>query len=143
MDTPPRPPSGPYQYDHGMPSSHEIRQRMKERQAAREAAFEPLAEILEKRQELQRQLAALDEPYGKAFVEAEAGGWTAEELLAIGAEEPVKRPKGRSRSRRTSAKKAAPDASAPESSEPSSAAAIPGQEGAGEAATAAAGSVSG
>ncbi|MFJ8896728.1 hypothetical protein ACIRCZ_19255 [Leifsonia sp. NPDC102414] len=126
-----------------MASSHDFMQKMREAQAAREKAFEPLAEILGKRAELQRQLAELDAPYGEAFVAAEAAGWTAEELKAIGAEEPVKRPKGRSRPKKAAAKKEAPR-EAPGASAPQSVAAtIPGQEGAGEAATMAAGSVSG
>ncbi|MFB9464432.1 hypothetical protein [Streptomyces cinereospinus] len=126
-----------------MASAHDIMQRMKQVQAAREKAFEPLAEILGQREELQRQLAELDAPYAEAFVAAESAGWTAEELKAIGAEEPAKRPKGRPRSRRSTAKKAAPEASAAESSAPSSAASIPGQDGAREAAPAAAGNLSG
>lgn len=116
---------------------------MKEIQEAREAAFEPLAEILEERQELQRQLADLDEPYGKAFAEAEAAGWTAEELKNIGAEEPVKRPKGRPRGKRGTAKKAVPETVSTDTSTASPAAAAPAQEGAGEAAAATAGSLSG
>ncbi len=143
MGLPPRPPPGQCQYDHGMASAHDFMQKMREAQAAREKAFEPLAEILGKREELQRQLADLDAPYAEAFVAAEAAGWTAEELKAIGAEEPAKRPKGRPRSRRSTAKKAAAEASAPESSAPSSAATIPGQDGTGEAAPAATGSLSG
>lgn len=143
MRFPRRPPSEPCQYDHGMASAHDIMQRMKEVQAAREKAFEPLAEVLGRREDLQRQLAELDAPYAEAFVAAEAAGWTTEELKAIGAEEPAKRPKGRPRGRRASAKKAAPEASAPETSAPSAVAAIPGQDGAGETATAAAGSFSG
>lgn len=142
MGPPPRPPCGRYQYDHGMASAHDFMQKMREAQAAREKAFEPLAEILGKREELQRQLAGLDAPYAEAFVAAEAAGWTAEELKAIGAEEPAKRPKGRPRGRR-SAKKATPETSASASSAPSPAGAIPGQEGAREAAPASAGSVSG
>ncbi|MFE2684521.1 hypothetical protein [Streptomyces mirabilis] len=126
-----------------MASSHDFMQKMREAQAAREKAFEPLAEILGQRADLQRQLADLDAPYAEAFVGAEAAGWTAEELKAIGAEEPAKRPKGRPRSRRSAATKTTPEASASESSAPSSAAAIPGQDAAAEAATAAAGSASG
>ncbi|MDG9728433.1 MULTISPECIES: hypothetical protein [unclassified Streptomyces] len=129
-----------------MASAHDFMQKMREAQAAREKAFEPLAEILGKREELQRQLAELDAPYAEAFVAAEAAGWTAEELTAIGAEEPAKRPKGRPRGRRSTAKREAarkaPEASAPEPSGPSPAAAIPGQEGSGETAAAGAGSVS-
>jgi hypothetical protein len=119
---------------------------MKERQEAREAAFEPLAEILERRQELQQQLAALDEPYAKAFVEAEAAGWTAEELKDIGAEEPLKRPKaprGRPRGRRTAAKKEAPETASSDTSTAAPAVTLPAQEGAAETAAATSGSVSG
>ncbi|GGO98324.1 hypothetical protein [Wenjunlia tyrosinilytica] len=125
-----------------MASSHDIMQRMREVQAAREKAFEPLAEILGRRAELQRQLAELDAPYIKAFVAAEAAGWTAEELTAIGAEEPAKRPKGRPRTRRTT-KREKPEASATESPTTPPVGTVPAQEGAAEAATATAGSVSG
>ncbi len=71
---------------------------MKALQERREEAAGPLVEILAKRSRLLEQLAELDEPYGKAYVAAEAGGWTTEELAEIGAEEPVKRPRKRSRS---------------------------------------------
>ncbi|MFF0170187.1 hypothetical protein [Streptomyces prasinus] len=125
-----------------MASSHEIMQRMRERQAAREKAFEPLAEILGQRAELQRQLAALDAPYAEAFVTAEAAGWTAEELKEIGAEEPARRPKGRPRGRRAAAKKAAPETASTDSSTGSSAAAVPTQNGTADTETAA-GSLSG
>ncbi|MFJ2589669.1 hypothetical protein [Streptomyces sp. NPDC087538] len=126
-----------------MASAHEIRQRMKDIQEAREAAFEPLAEILEQRQELQRQLAALDEPYGQAFATAEAAGWTTDELTAIGAEEPVKRPKGRPRGKRAAAKRTTPETVSMDSSPGSPAAAVPTQNGAGEAEAMVAGGVSG
>jgi hypothetical protein len=126
-----------------MANAHDIMQRMEERQAARVKAFEPLAEILVQRQDLQEKLAALDEPYGHAFATAEAGGWTTDELLAIGAEEPLKRPKGRQRGKRTASKKAATEASSTGSSADTSAASVPTQNGAGEAETVAAESVSG
>ncbi|MFE3601379.1 hypothetical protein [Streptomyces sp. NPDC059142] len=116
-----------------MASSHDIMQRMREVQAAREKAFEPLAEILEKRAELRRQLAETDAPYGEAFVAAEAAGWTAEELATIGAEEPVKRPRGRARGKRTTPKKEAPAAPQQQTTAPSPSAAMPAQTGAGEA----------
>lgn len=61
------------------------------------AAAGPLVEVLAKRSSLLEQLAELDEPYGKAYVDAEAAGWTAEELTKLGADEPVKRPRKRSR----------------------------------------------
>lgn len=117
-------------------------QRMREVQASREKAFEPLAEILGKRAELQRQLAELDAPYGEAFAAAEAAGWTADELKAIGAEEPAKRPKGRPRTRKTSNREG-PGASTPGPAATPLAVAVPAQEGADEAAAVTAGSVSG
>ncbi|MFF8279943.1 hypothetical protein ACF05T_28220 [Streptomyces lateritius] len=86
-------------------SAHEILQRMEAALAARAEAIKPLAEIQGQRAELLRQLAALDEPYGKAYADAEAAGWSTEELTELGAEEPVKRPKGRPRTRRPAAKK--------------------------------------
>ncbi|MCX4411656.1 hypothetical protein OG840_61945 [Streptomyces sp. NBC_01764] len=122
-----------------MASSHDFMQKMREAQAAREKAFEPLAEILGKRAELQRQLAELDAPYGEAFVAAEAAGWTAEELKAIGAEEPVKRPKGRSRPKKATAKKDAPETTSANVSTTRTVASVPAQEGAGEAAVTASG----
>ncbi|WP_143667105.1 MULTISPECIES: hypothetical protein [Streptomyces] len=126
-----------------MATSHDFMQRMREVQAAREKAFEPLAEILEQRAELQRQLAALDAPYAEAYVAAEAAGWTSEELKAIGVEEPAKRPKGRPRGTRRTAKREKPESSAHESPATSPAGAVPSQQGAGEAAAAPVGSISG
>ncbi|MFI2764918.1 hypothetical protein ACH5A3_39820 [Streptomyces echinatus] len=126
-----------------MASAQDFIQRMRAVQQAREEAFKPLAEILAQREELQRQLAALDAPYGEAFAAAEAAGWTAEELAAIGAEEPVKRPKGRPRTRRTTAKKAAPEVSTPGTAPASPTASLPAQEGAGQAAEVTGAGVSG
>lgn len=85
-------------YDPRMPSADEILQKMKALQERREAAAGPLVDLLAKRSILLEQLAALDEPYGKAYVDAEAAGWTTEELAKLGADEPVKRPRKRSRS---------------------------------------------
>ncbi|WP_190208525.1 hypothetical protein [Streptomyces fumanus] len=126
-----------------MASAHDIMQRMREVQAAREKAFEPLAEILGQRAELQRQLEALDAPYAEAFAAAEAAGWTAEELKGIGAEEPAKRPSRRQRSKRAAAKKAATETTSADSSTDSPAAAVPTQNGAAGLETAAAGSTTG
>ncbi|MBW1603514.1 hypothetical protein JJV70_15660 [Streptomyces sp. JJ66] len=128
-----------------MASAHDIMQRMREVQAAREEAFKPLAEILGQRKELQRQLAETDTPYGEAFAAAEAAGWTAEELKAIGAEEPARRPKARTRARRAPKKETGSGASGPSVPEPSAAppaVVIPGQEGAAESAATTAGSTS-
>ncbi|MFE7443806.1 hypothetical protein ACFU7X_25535 [Streptomyces chartreusis] len=80
-----------------MPSADEILQKMREVQERRMAAAGPLVEVLAKRSSLLEQLAELDEPYGKAYVDAEAAGWTADELTKLGADEPVKRPRKRSR----------------------------------------------
>lgn len=113
-----------------MATTHDFMQRMREVQAARERAFEPLAAILEQRAELQRQLATLDVPYAEAYVAAEAAGWTAEELKEIGVEEPVKRPKGRPRGRRSAAKKAALTTTSTTDGSPT--AAVPTQSGASE-----------
>ncbi|MEU2899660.1 hypothetical protein ABZ690_07960 [Streptomyces sp. NPDC006967] len=126
-----------------MASAHDIMQRMREVQAAREKAFEPLAEILGQRAELQRQLEALDAPYAEAFAAAEAAGWTAEELKGIGAEEPARRPKGRPRGKRAAAKKTAPETASTDSSISSPAAAVPTQNGAAGAETAASTSATG
>ncbi|MEV6357985.1 hypothetical protein [Streptomyces hydrogenans] len=95
-------------------SATEILQRMEAALAARAEAIKPLADIQDERATLLLKLAALDEPYGKAYAEAEAAGWAAEELTALGIAEPVKRPKGRPRSRRpVSAKKSTQEASSP------------------------------
>ncbi|MFE0453101.1 hypothetical protein ACFW2D_17810 [Streptomyces sp. NPDC058914] len=113
-----------------MPSADEILQKMRALQERREAAAGPLVEVLAKRSNLLEQLADLDEPYGKAYVDAEAAGWTPEELAKLGAEEPVKRPRVRSKRSRSSAKKADGQSSgaAPEGGSP--AGAIPSQHGA-------------
>ncbi|WP_345637895.1 hypothetical protein [Streptomyces thinghirensis] len=117
-----------------MPSAEEILQRMRELQERREAAAKPLVDVLAKRSRLLEQLAELDEPYSKAYVDAEAAGWTAEDLAKLGAEEPAKRPRVRSRRSRSSAKRAdsQPSAAASEGSSP--AGAIPSQDGAAAAA---------
>ncbi|MEU3433093.1 hypothetical protein [Streptomyces sp. NPDC006863] len=122
-----------------MASANEIRQRMMEIQAAREEAVGPLLDVLGKRQDLQQQLAALDAPYGEAFVTAEAGGWTAGDLAALGAEEPAKRPKGKPRGRRAAAKKTSPEPASP----PAAPAAVPQQDGSGDTNPVAVGSASG
>ena len=114
-----------------MANADDILTRMRALTAAREQVIEPLAEILARRGDLLAQLAALDEPYGKAYVAAEAAGWTPQELQELGADEPVKRPRMRKRSR--VAAPAAP-ASAPASEEVSPATTLPAQAGSGETA---------
>lgn len=125
---------------------------MERLQAAKGEAFKPLAEILGQREAIQKEmetvlagfeerLAALNEPYGKAYAAAEKAGWTAAELAELGVEEPVKRPRGRRPGKSAAAKKtapkttAAPQAPAPEATSPS----LPSQaqESAGDAVAAA------
>lgn len=87
----------------------------------------PLVEVLARRSALLDQLAELDVPYGKAYVDAEAAGWTPEELAKLGADEPVKRPRVRSKRSRSSVKKTDGQSSGavPETASP--AGAIPSQ----------------
>lgn len=68
---------------------------MRALQEKRERAIGPLVEALAKRSRLLAELAALDASYGKAYVEAEAAGWTQEELAQLGADVPAKRPRTR------------------------------------------------
>lgn len=94
-------------------------QRMDQIHAARQEALQPLAEILETRMELMSQFAATAQPYNKAYADAVAAGWSAEELTAIGAEEPSARPKGRPPKRaakKRTAKNTAAGAESPTSS---------------------------
>lgn len=89
---------------------------MERLQAARAEAIAPLAQIQDERADLLRRLAALDEPYGKAYADAEVAGWSPQELTEIGIDEPVRRPKGRPRTRKAVAKRstdAAPVATIP------------------------------
>ncbi|MEW2417502.1 hypothetical protein AB0953_27795 [Streptomyces sp. NPDC046866] len=123
-------------------SAHEILRRMEEIQAARAAAIEPLAEIQGKRADLLQQLADLDEPYGKAYADAEAAGWSTDELTAIGAEEPAKRPKGRPRTRRAAVRKATAEAAPSTLETPSPTATVPAQGASGSPAPVATGSQS-
>ncbi|MGW0188123.1 hypothetical protein ACWDV7_20460 [Streptomyces sp. NPDC003362] len=107
---------------------------MRELQDRREAAAKPLVDVLAKRSRLLQQLAELDEPYGKAYVDAEAAGWTAEDLAKLGAEEPARRPRVRSRRSRPSGKKADGQPSVASSEDSSPAGTIPSQDGAAAAA---------
>ncbi|MFE4539652.1 hypothetical protein ACFRKB_32080 [Streptomyces scopuliridis] len=124
-----------------MPSADEILRKMKAVQKSREEAIVPLMDILVERSSLLDQLAALDEPYSKAYVVAEGGGWSTEELQKLGADEPVKRPRVRSKRSRSSAKKTGGHSSgaAPEGGSP---AGIPAQDGAAAADSAALSSAS-
>jgi hypothetical protein len=124
-----------------MASTEETRQLVAQIQEKREKAIEPLLGVLDERKRLLRLLSDLDEPYGKAYVEAEAAGWRTEELQDIGADEPVKRPKTRSRSR-SKAQKSAAESAATASGTGTPTAVVPAQQSTGDA-VAAAGSPSG
>ncbi|MGW3154583.1 hypothetical protein [Streptomyces sp. NPDC001089] len=91
-----------------MASADEILGKMRALQQRREAAVGPLVELLAERGALLKQLAELDDPYGKAYVTAEAAGWTSEELAELGADEPVRRPRQRKRSRTSAAPEGSP-----------------------------------
>ncbi|MFJ5588278.1 hypothetical protein ACIQCG_00840 [Streptomyces noursei] len=81
-------------------SEAKILERMQARQKEREEAFLPLARMMARREELRRQLADTDEPYGALYDGALAASWGPEELEDLGAETPevpTKRPKGRPR----------------------------------------------
>ena len=82
-------------------------QHAQEIHAARMAALEPLAETLAKRKALQEQLDALDEEYGQRYVAAEKAGWSEDELTAMDAPSPTRRPRGRPAKKSTAAKRAA------------------------------------
>jgi hypothetical protein len=113
-----------------MPSADEILQKMREVKERQLAAARPLVEVLAQRSTLLEQLAELDEPYGKAYVDAEAAGWTAEQLANIGADEPVQRPRVRSKRSRSSAKRADGQSAGTTAEGSSPAGTIPAQEGA-------------
>lgn len=102
---------------------------MRALQANREQAIGPLVEVLAERSALLKELAALDASYGKAYVDAEAAGWTPEELAQLGADEPVKRPRVRSRRKGSAAKRPASETSAATPQTDSPAAAVPAQDG--------------
>lgn len=120
-----------------MASTEETRQLVKQIQAKREEAIEPLLGVLEDRKRLLRELADLDEPYGQAYVQAEAAGWRPEELQGIGADEPVKRPRVRTRSRSKAKKAAAAESASAAAETGTSTAAVPAQQSTGDAVAAA------
>ncbi|WP_143660232.1 hypothetical protein [Streptomyces sp. IB2014 011-1] len=71
-----------------------------ELQAGRLAAIRPLADVLAEKRRLVDQLAAIEEPYGRAYADALAAGWSPGELASLGASEPDRRPVGRPRKSR-------------------------------------------
>jgi len=82
-----------------------ILEHAQEFHAARMAALEPLAETLAKRKALQQQLTALDEEYGQHYAAAEKAGWSEDELTAMDALPPTRRPRGRPAKKSTVAKR--------------------------------------
>ncbi|MFV8133173.1 hypothetical protein [Streptomyces syringium] len=85
-------------------ATDEIMRRGQEILAAREAALKPLAEMLTARQRIRDEFAETEEPYSRLYVNAQAAGWTEDELEALGAETPARRPKGRPRRKTAAAK---------------------------------------
>ncbi|MFE7330021.1 hypothetical protein ACFU8W_34670 [Streptomyces sp. NPDC057565] len=102
---------------------------MRALQANREQAIGPPVEVLAKRSALLEELAALEASYSKAYVDAEAAGWTPEELARLGPDEPVKRPRVRSRRKSSAAKMPAAQTSAVTPQTDSPAGAVPARGG--------------
>ncbi|MFF4291012.1 hypothetical protein ACFY0R_37815 [Streptomyces sp. NPDC001633] len=100
--------------------------RAEEINQQRMKAVEPLAELVARRNHLRQQLDALEETYGRQYVEAEKAGWTEEELTAMEAEPPVRRPRGRpaKKTGRKTTQKAAASPSGPSTSTGT----VPGQQ---------------
>ncbi|MGX9891162.1 hypothetical protein [Streptomyces sp. NPDC002276] len=69
--------------------------------ASRLEVIKPLAELVAERKRLQTLLDATEKPYGSAYAEASAAGWSGDELSRMGAEEPARRPQGRPKGSRT------------------------------------------
>ena len=86
-----------------MAATEDILTKMRQINAAREAAFEPLADVMTKRQKLLQALADIEEPYAAAYRAATAAGWNPAELLSLGAQEPAGRANSRPKRRKSSA----------------------------------------
>ncbi|MHC3394713.1 hypothetical protein ACLQ2E_35430 [Streptomyces lavendulocolor] len=88
--------------------------------ADRMSVIPPLAEVLAERKRLQEQIDATEKAYGSAYADAQAAGWTPEELRQLGAEEPTRRPQGRPRKRPAQQRSTptTPKPRTPESAEP-------------------------
>ncbi|WP_329151272.1 hypothetical protein OG275_38160 (plasmid) [Streptomyces niveus] len=69
--------------------------------ASRMDVIPPLAEAIAERKRLQDLINATEKAYGAAYNNAQAAGWTPEELRQLGADEPTRRPQGRPKSVRT------------------------------------------
>ncbi|OII64315.1 hypothetical protein BJP40_00150 [Streptomyces sp. CC53] len=68
--------------------------------ATRMRVIAPLADAIAERKRLQELIDAVEKTYGVAYADAQAAGWTPEELRQMGADEPTRRPQGRPRTRR-------------------------------------------
>ncbi|MFD5372099.1 hypothetical protein [Streptomyces sp. NPDC127103] len=69
--------------------------------ATRMNVIPPLADAIAERKRLQGLINAIEKTYGAAYADAQAAGWTSEELRQMGAEEPTRRPQGRPKGART------------------------------------------
>ncbi|MFI1652102.1 hypothetical protein ACH4XT_34955 [Streptomyces avidinii] len=89
--------------------AHEILKKAQDlqaaKQAAKQAAIGPLAELLATRIRLQSEFTETEVPYGKAYAVAAAAGWSPAELTEIGATEPT--PRSRTRRSKSGVKAAA------------------------------------
>ncbi|NWF30863.1 hypothetical protein HW130_32240 [Streptomyces sp. PKU-EA00015] len=75
--------------------------------ATRMNVIPPLADAIAERKRLQELINANEKTYGAAYSDAQAAGWTPEELRQMGAEEPTRRPQGRPKGARTKRPRAA------------------------------------
>ncbi|MFF5808263.1 hypothetical protein [Streptomyces sp. NPDC012746] len=85
--------------------------------ATRLDVVRPLAQLIAERKRLQALLDDVEKNYGAAYVAAQAGGWTVDELGQMGASEPTRRPLGRPRKRAAKAPSRAVAPPAPRSPE--------------------------
>ncbi|WP_326655709.1 hypothetical protein [Streptomyces sp. NBC_01750] len=90
--------------------------------ATRMGVIPPLAEAIAERKRLQDLIDATERAYGAAYADAQAAGWTPEELRQMGADEPTRRPQGRpkgarTRKPRTTAAPATPSQRTPDATE--------------------------
>ncbi|BDT39687.1 hypothetical protein [Streptomyces yaizuensis] len=80
----------------------------------------PLAQTLARRKHLEQLVSDNEREYGTLYADAQAAGWSAEELAQMGATEPTLRPPGRPRKNRVRRQPStAPTTPAPRTPEPS------------------------
>jgi hypothetical protein len=103
----------------------EFLKRAQELAQARVDAIKPLAPLISRRAELRRALAMTDAPYAELYRTALKAGWSAQELMEMGAEEPERTPRGRSVGRGRSPRKTRAKRTPAGGGEPASATAQP------------------